>query len=98
MKRDEIKLSFIETDNESISETCRCEFCDRPIRFYRYKGWLFNNYVVQNTDGSVHRRCDRPVAWSPSRRDIPDGWEYWRPDSDDDRACYIIKKYTRFEK
>lgn len=96
MKRHEINLEFTETQDESISEVCRCEFCDRPIRFYRYKRWLGDDYHEQNADGSFHRHCCRPTGWSDSG--IPEGWEYARSDDDDDRACFTRKKYTRFKK
>ncbi|MEG4406398.1 hypothetical protein [Microcoleus sp. MON2_D5] len=99
MKKHEINLNFTETDDDSISETCKCEFCDHPIRFYRYKGWLDDDYLVQNADGSHHYPCNRPTSWSEfGSKGIPDGWEYWKSDDDDDRACFIQKKYTRFER
>lgn len=98
MKRDEINLYFTETEDDSISEVCRCEFCDRPIRFYRHKRWIDNDYQIQNPDGNFHW-CNRPLSWSEfGSKNIPDGWEYWRSDDDDDRACFIRKKYTKFKK
>jgi len=99
MKQHEIKLKFTETGDESISEICRCEFCDRPIRFYRHKRWITaDEYHVQNADGSHHYPCNRPTSWSEFQSDIPQGWEYYRSDDDDDRACFTQKKFTRFEK
>ena len=99
MKQHEIKLKFTETEDESISEICRCEFCDHPIRFYRYKGWLGDNYQVEHPDKTFHSCGWRPTGWSEfGSKEIPEGWEYWRSDDDDDRACFTQKKYTRFEK
>lgn len=98
MKQHEIKLKFTETEDESISEVCRCEFCDLPIRFYRHKRWIGDDYAVENADGSFHR-CNRPTGWSEfGSKHISDGWEYRDSDNDDDRACFTQKKYTRFEK
>lgn len=99
MKRDEINLNFTETEDDSISEVCRCEFCDRPIRFYRHKRWITaDKYQVQNPNGNFHW-CSRPLSWSEfSGEGIPEGWEYWKSDDDDDQACFIRKKYTKFKK
>lgn len=102
MKKHEIKLMFVESDKELISESCRCEFCGNRIRFYRHKRWIGGSdgdYLVQNADGSHHYPCNRPRGWSKfGSKDIPDGWEYRDSDDDDDRACFTQKKYTRFDK
>ena len=100
MEKHEINLNFTETENDSTSEVCRCEFCDRPIRFYLYKRWITaDNYFVQNADGSHHGHCYRPTRWSEfGSKDIPEGWEYARSDDDDDRACFTRKKYTQFDR
>lgn len=94
MKKHEIPLNFTETSDESISEICQCEFCDRPIRFYRYKGWIGDDYSIQNVDETFHRCRARSTAWTDA--EIPEGWEYWKSDDDDDRACFMQKKHTRF--
>lgn len=102
MKKREIPLNFTETADESISEICQCEFCDRPIRFYLHKRWIDgvnSDYHVQNENGEPHRHCYKPTGWSRlGAKAIPDGWEYRDSDNDDDGACFTQKKYTKFEK
>ena len=99
MKKHEIFLDFTETEKESISENCKCEFCGEKIRFYRHKKWISDgDYHIQNTDESRHR-CYRSIGWSEfGVGGIPEGWEYRDSDDDDDRACFTIKKYSRFDK
>ena len=101
MKKHEINLSFTETEQESISETCKCEFCGDRIRFYRHKRWIGGSggdYIVQDVGGHHHSPC-RPRGWSEfGAKDIPDGWEYHHSGNDDDRACFTRKKYSRFDR
>lgn len=100
MQKHEIPLDFTETEEDSISENCKCEFCGSQIRFYRHKRWISDDdYLVQNSDGSHHYPCNRPKGWSEfGVSGIPKGWEYRNSDNDDDRACFTIKKYSRFDK
>jgi hypothetical protein len=102
MKKWEIQLNFTETEDESISEVCKCEFCGNKIRFYLHKRWIGGenaNYLVQDADGGSHYYCKRPTSWSElGVNGIPDGWEYKKSDDDDDQACFTQKKYTRFDK
>jgi hypothetical protein len=102
MKKWEIQLNFTETEDESISEVCKCEFCGNNIRFYLHKRWIGGenaNYLIQNADGSSHYYCKRPTSWSElGINGIPEGWEYRKSDDDDDQACFTQKKYTRFDK
>ena len=102
MKKYEINLSFTETEEESISEVCKCEFCGDKIRFYLHKRWIDgdnSNYQVQDENGGLHRFCSRPTGWSElGVKGIPEGWEYRDSDHDDDQACFTQKKYTRFDK
>lgn len=101
MKKHEIPLLFFETKSESISETCKCEFCGKKIQFYLHKRWISgvnSDYHVQDESGP-HRNCYRPTGWSKlGVKAIPDGWEYRDSDNDDDRACFTQKKYTQFYK
>lgn len=96
MIQSEIPLNFIETENDSTSELCKCQFCKNAvIYFYRHKRWLGDNYQVRNSDDSFHF-CIRPTAWSEVAK-IPEGWEYRHSDPDDDTGCFIAKKYSVFE-
>lgn len=95
--KSEIALKFTETEDESISEHCKCQFCkDAVIYFYRHKRWLGNNYHIRNFDRTFHDCC-RPTSWSEVAK-IPEGWEYKRSDDDDDAGCFTAKKYSVFKK
>jgi hypothetical protein len=97
MIKSEIALEFVETEDDSISQLCKCQFCkDAVIYFYRHKRWLGASYHVRNSDHTFHR-CHRPTSWSEVAK-IPEGWEYKRSDADDDKGCFIAKKYSVFEK
>lgn len=97
MQKHEIYLNFVDTQNESISTLCNCQFCNSVIYFYLFKKWgLSNDYQVRNLNHTFHR-CSRPTSWSESKS-IPEGWEYNRADYDDDSACFIAKKYSIFDK
>jgi hypothetical protein len=97
MIKSEIDLDFVETDDDSTSQLCKCQFCkDSVIYFYHHKRWITDSYHVHNSDHTFHRCC-RPTSWSKVAS-IPDGWEYQRSDYDDDAGCFIAKKYSLFEK
>lgn len=97
MIKSEIALEFVETEEDSVSQLFKCQFCmDAVIYFYRHKRWLGASYHVRNSDHTFHR-CRRPTSWSEVA-EIPEGWEYERSDADDDGGCFIAKKYSVFEK
>jgi len=97
MIKSEINLEFVETEDDSSSQLCKCQFCKNAvIYFYRHKRWLGDSYHVRNSDHTFHRCC-RPTSWSEVAN-IPEGWEYERSDADDDAGCFIAKKYSVFEK
>lgn len=97
MRISEIPLKFTTIGRNVKSENFRCEFCDRLVYFYHCTAWISKeDTIVNEVLGDKFHHCPaQPRSWCQDCK-IPEGWEYDRSDHDDDSACFIRKKYTRF--
>lgn len=97
MRLSEIPLKFTTVGNIKTSEHFHCEFCDRLVYFYHCTSWISKDEttVKEAHKNETHHCWKQPTSWCQDCK-IPEGWEYDRSDNDDDSACFIRKKYTRF--
>jgi len=102
-KLSEIKdLTITETEDLFISSPGHCQFCQTKIQWVRCKGWISDDEVLAhefpftNLKSSMLHICKQRLTGWAKQDEIPKNFEYYRPDDDDDTACFVAQKYTDF--